>query len=104
MARFAATTNAFEKGVDSIKPEAAVKLIEEWSTQLEELDSKGGKQIVKDLEALKKEFGKGDKMDGEKVKALTAKLGQETVKIADEDEKSGDKVRALGEALTKAAG
>lgn len=105
MPRFAATTKAFEKGVESIAPDAAIKLIEEWEGQLKDLESKEGKAITRDLEALKKELGKGDKMDGEKVKKLTAKLGEETVKSASAIEGSGgDKVKALGEALTKAAG
>ena len=105
MPQFAATTKAFEKGVESIAPDAAIKLIDGWEAQLKDLDSKEGKTITHDLEALKKELGKGDKMDGEKVKKLTAKLGQETVKSASALKGSGgDKVKALGEALTKAAG
>lgn len=105
MPRFAATTKAFEKGVESIAPEAAIKLIDDWAEQLKDLDSKEGKTITHDLEALKKELGKGDKMDGEKVKKLTAKLGQETIKAASAVEGSGgEKVKALGEALAGAAG
>ena len=102
MPRYAATLNALEKGFDAIKPDAAVKLIEDWEGQLGELDSKGAKAIVKDLGALKKELQKGDKLNGDKVKELTAKLGQETTAIADEDEKSADKLRQIGESLSKA--
>ena len=102
MPRYAATLNALEKGVGSISPDAAVKLIEDWETQLGELDSKGAKTLVKDLGALKKELGKGDKLDGAKVQELTAKLGGETTAIADEDDKGADKLRQIGEALSKA--
>lgn len=105
MARFAATTNAFSKGVENISPEASIKLIEEWEGQVQELDSKEAKGLVRDLEALKKELGKGEKMSGDKVQQLTAKLGAATIKSAESIEGSGaEKVRGLGEALTKAAG
>lgn len=104
MPQFAATTHAFEKGVDKITPDAAVKLIESWEDQLADIDSREGKAIVKDLGSLKKELQKGDKLDGAKVKELTAKLGQETVASAKGIEGAGqEKVRSLGEALTKAA-
>lgn len=105
MPRYAATTKAFEKGVENLSPDAAIKLIDEWEGQIASLDSKEGKGLTRDLEALKKELGKGDKMNGEKVQQLTAKLGEQTVKAADAMEGGGgDKVRALGEALTKAGG
>lgn len=104
MARFAATTTAFSKGVENLSPEASIKLIEEWEGQIQELDSKESKGLVRDLEALKKELGKGEKMNGEKVQQLTAKLGEATIKSAESIEGSGaEKVRGLGEALTKAA-
>ena len=105
MARFAATTKAFEKGVENISPEASIKLIEEWEGQLEGYEGKGGKGLLRDLEALKKELGKGDKMKGERVQQLTAKLGQATIKAAEEMEGSGqEKVREIGEALASAGG
>ena len=105
MPQFAATTKAFEKGVETLAPEASIKLIESWEGQLEGAEFKEAKAIHRDLEALKKELAKGDKMSGEKVQQLTAKLGAETVKAAGAVEGSGgDKVKALGEALAKAAG
>jgi uncharacterized protein YmfQ (DUF2313 family) len=99
MPRFAATTHALDKGVESIKPDAAIKLIEDWEQQLGEVELKGGKTVLRDLGALKKELAKGDKLNGEKVQQLTARLGQSTVKLADQDEKSGDQVRNIGEKL-----
>ena len=102
MPQFAATTKAFEKGVESLSPDAAVKIIESWEGQLAEAEFKEAKAIHRDLEALKKELGKGEKMSGDKVKQLTAKLGAETVKSAGSVEGSGgDKVKAIGEALAK---
>jgi hypothetical protein len=55
------------------------------------------------LDALKKELSKGEKMNGEKVGQLTAKLGQATIKAAEEMEVAGsEKVKAIGEALASA--
>ena len=99
MPRFAATTNALEKGVDSIKPDAAVKLIEDWEQQLEGAEFKGAKGLLRDLGALRKELEKGEKMKGERVQQLTAKLGQATVAVADQDERNADKLRDIGEKL-----
>lgn len=103
MPRFAATIKAFEKGVENLSAETSIKLIEEWEGQLEGYEGKGGKGLLRDLEALKKELGNGDKMNGEKVGQLTAKLGDATIKAAGEIEGAGaEKVKALGEALSGA--
>jgi hypothetical protein len=80
-ARFAATENAFEKGVDNITPAAAIKLIDDWEVSLKDADIPGAKTIVRDLEALKKALHAGQP-DGEKIKALVGKLAEETTKIA----------------------
>lgn len=105
MPRFAATTKALEKGVDNLAPEAAIKLIDDWEGQLKDAEFKEAKAIHRDLEALKKELGKGDKMNGEKVQQLTAKLGAETIKAAAGVEGGGgEKVKSIGEALAKVAG
>lgn len=102
-ARFTATTNAFEKGVDSITPAAAIKLIDDWETSLKNLDAPGAKGIVRDLAALKKALD-GDQPDAGKIKTLVAKLGDETVKIADPaTEATKSKVEELGKALKAAA-
>ena len=97
-ARFVATENAFAKGVDSITPAAAIKLIEDWAVSLKDLDAPGAKTIVRDLEALKKAL---EADDGEKVKTLCGKLGGETTKIAAHaTETTKDKVAKLGETLS----
>ncbi len=101
-ARFTATANAFEKGIDSIKPAAAIKLIEDWETSLKDFDGTGTKGIVRDLEALKKALG-NDEPDAEKIKTLVAKLGEATTKIAAHaPENIKPKVEDLGKALTAA--
>ena len=97
-ARFTATENAFEKGVDSITPHAAIKLIDDWETSLKDLDVAGAKTIVRDLEALKNAL---EAEDGEKVRTLCGKLGAETTKIAAQATPSTkDKVAKLGETLS----
>jgi hypothetical protein len=99
MPRFAATNTALEKGVENIKPDAAIKIIADWEQQLEGAEFKGAKGIVRDLGALRKELEKGDKLKGERVQQLTAKLGQATVAAAGEDERDADKLRDIGEKL-----
>jgi len=100
MPAFAATTNAFEKGFENIKPAAAVKLIEGWEEALKDAEITGAKGIVADLERLKKALEAGEP-DAEKIKTLTHKLGEATAKIAGHaDDKSKDKVAELGKALT----
>jgi uncharacterized protein YmfQ (DUF2313 family) len=99
--RFAATMNAFNRGIEDTKPKAAIGLIEDWEAALAELDMPGAKGIARDLEALKKQLDKGEP-DEERIDALLHRLGQATVKIAERAEKNQDKIRALGEALTNA--
>ncbi len=99
-ARFVATENAFEKGVDHITPTAAVKLIDDWEVALKDVDAPGAKAIVRDLEALKKALH-ADQPDAEKIKTLVGKLGAETTKIAAHaTESTKDKVANLGKTLS----
>ncbi|UAJ11240.1 hypothetical protein [Polymorphobacter megasporae] len=98
-ARFAATEHAFEKGVDSITPAAAIKLIDDWEVSLKDADIPGAKGIVRDLEALKKALH-ADQPDGEKIKTLVGKLAEETTKIAGHaTPATKDKVAGLGKTL-----
>lgn len=76
-------------------------MIEDSETSLDEVDVAGVKSLVRDLGSLKKLLQK-DEPDGEKVRALVAKLGGETSKIADRAENNGDKLRDFGKALEKA--
>ena len=103
MPKFDATIKALKAGAKSLTVNAAVKNIEGWEADLEKLEISGVKTIIKDLESLKKQLQKPE-IDGEAVKKLIAKLGKETVNIAGKAEgKNGEKVKALGEALTEAA-
>ena len=105
MPRYAAINKALEKGLENVSAEAGIKLIEDWEKQLEGYEGKGSKDLLRDLEALKKELGKGEKMKGEKVQQLTAKLGQATIKAAEGAEGGPDeKLKALGEGLAAVGG
>lgn len=103
-ARFTATANAFEKGIDSVSPGAAVKLIESWEESLKEVDAPGAKGIASDLAALRKQL-ESESPDGEKVKSLVEKLGAATTKIAAKADKPATqpKLEELGAALSNAA-
>lgn len=100
-ARFAATLTALEKGAENMSADSAVKNIDAWEESLRDLDGKEAKAIVRDLDALKKELGKGDKASGEKVQELMGKLGQATTaSAADAPDSIKDKLQQLGDALS----
>ncbi len=99
--KFAATMNAVNKGLDELKPAKGADLIEDWETALSDVDVAGTKGIARDLAALRKQLEKGEP-DSERVLALVNRLGQATTKIAEKADKNGDKLKALGEALTEA--
>lgn len=98
--RFTATENAIEKGLENTSPKQGAKLVREWLGEVENLDMPGAKGLRGDLEKLATELEK-DEADPKKVERLLGKLGPATVKLADrcEDEKVGEKVRDLGQAL-----
>ena len=96
--RFAATMNAVNKGLENTKADKGAHMVEDWEAALADLDARGAKGIARDLAALRKQL-ESDKPNGERIQALLHRLGEATVKIADQAEKNGDKVRALGEAL-----
>ncbi len=103
MPQFDATIKHIADGVKSFTVAAATKNIEGWEATLEKVDSPAAKTIVKDLESLKKHLH-ADKLDGDGIRKLVAKLGKETVAIAKKTEgKGAEKIQALGEALTHAA-
>jgi hypothetical protein len=101
MARFAATMNAINKGLETTKPDKGVGLIEDWESAVADLDYPGAKGIARDLGALRKALEKPEP-DAERIEALLHRLGQATVKIAERADKQQDKVRELGEALSEA--
>ena len=94
--------NAFEKGIENIKPEAGIKLIEYWEEALSSVDIPGTKGIARDLEALKKALG-NETPDEERIKNLLGKLSEEVTKIAGRTEGAVQpKLNDLGEALKAA--
>lgn len=99
--KFAATTNAINRGLDETKPNKGADLIEDWEAALADLDTPGAKGILRDLQSLRKQLEK-DEPDADRVHALVHRLGEATVKIADRADKNGDKIKALGEALIEA--
>ena len=103
MPQFDATIKHIKEGVKSFTVSAAVKNIEGWEATLEKVEAPAAKTIVKDLENLKKHL-QADKIDGEAIKKIVAKLGKETVTIAGKsDSKNAEKIKHLGEALSEAA-
>ncbi len=103
MPQFDSTIKHISDGVKSFTVAAATKNIEGWEATLEKLDTPAAKTIVKDLELLKKHLH-ADKLNGEAIRKLVAKLGKETVAIAGKTEgKGAEKIKALGEALSHAA-
>ena len=90
--------NAVNKGLENTKADKGAHMVEDWEAALADLDVRGAKGIARDLAALRKQL-ESDKPNGERIQALLHRLGEATVKIADQAEKNGDKVRALGEAL-----
>ena len=103
MPQFDATIKHIKDGVKGFTVAAAVKNIEGWEATLEKVEAPAAKTIIKDLENLKKHL-QADKINGEQIKKLVAKLGKETVTIAGKsDSKNAEKIKALGTALVEAA-
>ena len=99
--KFAGTMNAINRGLADTKGPKGPHMIEDWETALSDVDIPGAKAIQRDLGALRKQLEK-DSPDEDRVYALLARLGEATTKIADKSDKSPDKLKALGEALSEA--
>jgi hypothetical protein len=99
--KFAGTMNAINRGLDDTKPDKGAHMVEDWEAALADLDVTGAKGILRDLGSLRKQLEK-DTPDADRVHALLHRLGVATTKIADKADKSQDKLKALGEALTEA--
>jgi hypothetical protein len=99
--KFAGTMNAINRGLDATKPSKGVDMVEDWEAALAETDTPGAKGILRDLGSLRKQLER-DEPDADRVHALLHRLGTATTKIADKADKSQDKLKALGEALTEA--
>lgn len=99
--KFAGTMNAVNRGLESTKPAKGADMVEDWEAALAEIDVPGAKGIARDLGALRKALEK-DSPDGARVLDLVHRLGAATTKIADKAPSNGDKLKALGEALSEA--
>ncbi len=97
--RFAATINAFNRGIEDAKPTPAVSMIEDWETALADLEIPGTKGIARDLGALKRQLEAGEP-DTARIEAILHRLGSATTKIAERAETNQEKLRALGTALS----
>lgn len=97
-ARFGATINAVNRGLENMKANQGIHLIEDWETALEESEAPGTKGLLRDLAALKKQLERPEP-DAERISTLLHRLGEATVKVSAKAEKQGDKIRELGEAL-----
>jgi hypothetical protein len=103
MPQFAATVRHIAEGVKGFTITAAVKNIEGWEETLGKVETPGAKGIVRDLERLRKLI-QSDDIDGDAVRKIIARLGEETVTMAGKaDEPKGGRIKELGEALTAAA-
>lgn len=98
--RFAATLNAFNRGIEALKPRQAISMIEDWETALAEVDVPGTKGIVRDLGALKRQLD-ADEPDEQRIDAILARLGEAVTKIAPRADRNADKLEQLGRALSE---
>ena len=99
--KFAGTMNAINRGLDTTKATKGADMIEDWEAALADVDTSGAKGILRDLGSLRKQLER-DEPDADRVHALLHRLGAATTKIADKADKSQEKLKALGEALTEA--
>ena len=99
--KFAGTMNAINRGLDEAKASKGADMVEDWEAALADSEVSGAKGILRDLASLRKQLEK-DEPDADRVHSLLHRLGEATTKIADKADKNGDKLKALGDALTEA--
>ncbi|WP_200910206.1 hypothetical protein [Sphingomonas sp. Leaf38] len=99
--KFAGTMNAINRGLDATKPAKGADMVEDWEAALADVEIAGAKGILRDLASLRKQLEK-ETPDADRVHALLHRLGTATTKIADKSDKSQDKLKTLGQALTEA--
>lgn len=96
--RFAATLNAFNRGIENLKPAAALSMLEDWEAALADIETPGTKGIARDLGALRRQL-ESNSPDEARVSAIIARLGDAVTKISDRAESNGEKLKTLGTAL-----
>jgi ABC-type transporter Mla subunit MlaD len=99
--KFAGTMNAINRGLETTKPAKGTDMIEDWEAALADIDISGSKGILRDLGSLRKQLESAEP-NADRIHALLHRLGAATTKIADKADKSQDKLKALGAALTEA--
>ena len=99
--KFTGTMNAINRGLDSAKPAQGAHLVEDWEAALAETNVTGAKGILRDLQSLHKQLESGTP-NADRIHALLHRLGAATTKIADKAESNGEKLKALGQALSEA--
>lgn len=99
--RFTATLNAFNRGIDTMKPAQAIQMIEDWDAALSEVDVPGAKGLARDLASLRRQL-EAPAPDEDRINALLHRLGTATSRIADRSDQSADKLHALGTAISHA--
>ena len=102
MPKFAALMTAIDSGIKKVAVDKGISMVKDWEGELSSVDTPGAKAIVHDLEALRKHLEKSEP-DSAQIRTILVRLGEATVKIAEKADKSGDKLTALGKALSKAA-
>ncbi len=101
--RFETTIKAIHDGAKSFTVDKAVSNIEGWEEYLSKHEHAGVKAVVADLGKLKKLL-QSDQLDGQAIKNLLHKLGNDTTAVAgDEETATSSKIKELGSALSKAA-
>lgn len=98
------TIDALGGNLTSIKPESAVDVISTWRRSLSHSSNEELKSIADELGELKDELTSGS-LDGKKIGKLLKSLGKNTTAAArDADAQYADKIKQLGQLLTKAGG
>ena len=102
-ARFTTLNNAIKGGLASMAANAAVKQIEYWEEQLQDVDVTGVKGIQADLHSLKTKL-QADDVDGEAVKKVMASLAEKTRNISGrvDNEGVGEQLNGVAEGLETA--
>ncbi len=98
--KFAGTLNAINRGLDGTKAAKGAEMIEDWEAALADVDVTGAKGILRDLASLRKQLEQSEP-NADRIHSLLHRLGGATTRIAEKAEKSQDKLKALGEALTE---
>lgn len=97
------TISAAKQGAQGASVSDSITNIEGWQDTLSGIGSPEAQAIVDDLESLKTELS-ADTIDGQAIGGLIARLGQQTMAIADSaGGANAGEIRELGQALLASA-